>query len=397
MSNKPIRVLIIDDCADDRTCIRELLHEGPEGKAKEIVVFEVDTGQAGHAFCGKDPPHCILLGHSLPDETGIQFLAKLRNGSAKHALPAVIFLAANGSEAVAAEAMRQGAADFVVKGTMTAADLRHSVRKAVAGVKRHQRSVKTHHELTHAKAQLHAAGEVQSMLLPERAPDVPGLDIAGACFPADESGGDFYDYPKMLDGSVGIVIGDVSGHGLGPAILAADSRAYVRAFSRTCNSLGEVLVQTNHLLCEDTKGERFVTLFFACIHPETRVLRVASAGHQAFLFDRHGFPSALESQQPPLGLAPKFIRNFESTMMLRAGELLLLMTDGISEAASTRDVPRCKATMFGDQRALEIVRDCRHESSAKIAEILINRARDFTHRPYQDDDMTVVVVKVLDC
>ena len=84
-------------------------------------------------------------------------------------------------------------------------------------------------------------------------------------------------------------------------------------------------------------------------------------------------------------------------MMLRAGELLLLMTAGLSEAASTRDVPRWKATLFGDKRALEIVRDCRHESSAKIAEILINRARDFTHRPYQDDDMTVVVVKVLDC
>jgi serine phosphatase RsbU (regulator of sigma subunit) len=312
-------------------------------------------------------------------------------------MPAVIYLAEHRSDAVAAEAMRQGAADFVVKSTVTSVDLRRSVRKAVAGVKRRRRGIAAHHKLNRARAQLIAAGEVQRMLLPERAPDVPGLDIAGDCFSADESGGDFYDFPKMLDGSVGIVMGDVSGHGLGPAILAADSRAYVRAFSRACNTLGQVLVQTNHLLCEDTGGVRFVTLFFACIHPRTRVMRVASAGHRAFLFDRHGLPTPLESQQPPLGLDRKLIRNFQTEVMLQSGELLLMMTDGITEAASTRNLPRSQATMFGDKRALEVVNDCRHMSSQEIVGQLLDAVSNFTKRREQDDDMTAVVVKVVDC
>jgi serine phosphatase RsbU (regulator of sigma subunit) len=235
------------------------------------------------------------------------------------------------------------------------------------------------------------------MLLPDRAPSIPGLDIAGHCICADESGGDFYDFPKMLDGSVGVVIGDVSGHGLGPAILAADSRAYLRAFSRACNTLGQVLVQTNHLLCEDTGEGRFVTLFFACIHPVTRLMRVASAGHRAFLFDRHGVPTPLESQQPPLGIDPKRIRNFQTEVMLQRGDLLLMMTDGIAEATSTHKVPRSRATMFGESRALRIVAERRHQSSQEIVTQLLDQAQQFTNRHEQDDDMTAVVVKVVDC
>jgi serine phosphatase RsbU (regulator of sigma subunit) len=77
--------------------------------------------------------------------------------------------------------------------------------------------------------------------------------------------------------------------------------------------------------------------------------------------------------------------------------MLLLMTDGITEAALTRSVPRSAATMFGERRALDFVRDCRHDSAARIAAQLIDHAREFTERRDQDDDMTVVVVKVLDC
>jgi serine phosphatase RsbU (regulator of sigma subunit) len=293
--------------------------------------------------------------------------------------------------------MRHGAIDFLVKGDVTAEGLHACVRKAVAGTKRRKRGVDASRKLTRARAQLHVAGEFQSMLLPRRAPRVPGLDIAGACQPADETGGDFYDYPEMVDGSVGIVMGDVSGHGLGPAILAADARAYLRAFCRTHQSPGEILVHTNRLLCEDTKGERFVTLFFASIHAESRRMRFASAGHRGFFFDRHGVVTTIESQQPPLGLAPGFIRPFESEIGLQSGGLLLLMTDGITEAPSTRGVPRSEATMFGDERALDIVRAHRHCDAEEITRRLIDRACAFTTNGSQDDDMTMVVVKVLDC
>ena len=397
MSKEPIRILIVDDCQEDRKCLRQLLHECVGRKFKEIVVFEADTGEAGHAFCRDEQPHCVLLDCRLPDLDGVQFLTRLRNGSGSRVLPAVIVVAGQGSEAIVAEAMRHGAADYLIKGNVTAEGLHASIRKAVAGVKRRKRGSDASRKLSHAKSQLQAAGEVQSMLLPQHAPQVAGLDIAGDCQPADETGGDFYDYPEMADGSLGIVMGDVSGHGLGPAILATDTRAYLRAFSRTHASPGEILAHTNRLLCEDTKGERFVTLFLASIHAESRMMRFASAGHRGFFFDRHGVVTTIESQQPPLGLAPEFIRPFESEIGLQSGGLLLLMTDGISEAPSTRDVPRSKATMFGDQRALETVCDYRHCCAEEIIRQLISRVREFAKDGSQDDDMTIVVVKVLDC
>jgi serine phosphatase RsbU (regulator of sigma subunit) len=339
----------------------------------------------------------VLLDHSLPDESGIQFLSELHNGSAKPALPSVILMLGDGNEATAAEAMRLGAADFMIKSQVTAAGLWRRVRKAVADVKRRRRGYEASRKLTLAKAQLHAAGEVQRMLFPQRSPTVPGLEIAGLCFPAEASGGDFYDYPCMIDGSIGIVVGDVSGHGLGPAILAADCRAYLRALARSYDSPGKVLLEANQLLCDDIQGERFVTLFFACLHPETGRIRIASAGHRGYFFDRHGVVTTLDSQQPPLGIAPEFIREYDCQLMFPRGGMLLLMTDGITEAAATRSVPRSAATMFGERRALDFVRDCRHDRAARIAAQLIDRAREFTDRRAQDDDMTVVVVKVLDC
>jgi serine phosphatase RsbU (regulator of sigma subunit) len=327
---------------------------------------------------------------------GVQFLTRLRNGSGSYALPAVILVANQGGEAVAAEAIRHGAVDYVIKEQVTAEDLNTSIRRAVAGVKRRKRGSDASRRLSRARAQLHAAGEVQCMLLPERPPQIAGLDIAGACRPASETGGDFYDYPKMADGSLGIVMGDVSGHGLGPAILAADTRAYLRAFARIHASPGEILTHTNRLLCEDTKGERFVTLFLASIDAQSRKMRFSSAGHRGFFFDRHGTVTTIESQQPPLGLAPGFIRPFESEIGLQPGGLLLLMTDGITEAPSTHEVPRSKLTMFGDQRALDTVGAYRERSAEEITKQLLLRAREFTDDRTQDDDMTMVVVKVLD-
>jgi serine phosphatase RsbU (regulator of sigma subunit) len=396
MSKEPLRILIVDDCPTDRKCLRELLHECVDPKYKKVVVFEAGSGAAGYELCRDERPHCVLLDCHLPDVDCVQFLSRLRSSSVSHILPAVIVVAGQGKEAIAVEAIRYGAADYLIKGDIAIESFRASIRKAVAGVKRRKRGSDASRKLTHARAQLHAAGEVQSMLLPQRAPQVAGLDIAGACHPADETGGDFYDYPKMADGTLGIVMGDVSGHGLGPAILAADTRAYLRAFSRTIASPGEILEHTNRLLCEDTKGERFVTLFLASIDTESRVMRFASAGHRGFLFDRRGAVTTIESQQPPLGLAPEFIRPVESEIGLPSGGIFLLMTDGITEAPSTRDVPRSKVTMFGDECALEAVSDHRQCTAKEITHKLISRVREFTQDCSQDDDMTMVVVKVLD-
>lgn len=394
MSKEAMRILIVADSPADRKLLKLLIEEGRWARSQQAVVFEADTGQMGHEFCLRDKPHCVLLNHLLPDLSGLDVLAKLRNGHASNSsFPAVVMVTGFGNESVAAKAMRDGAQDFLVMDDLTAETLDACIRRAVAVVRRRERSAARSAKWDRAKMQLQAAGEVQKRMLPAAAPQVPGFDIAGVCHPAAETGGDFFDYVTVAEYVVGVVLGDVSGHGLGPALLAADARAYLRAFSRAANSPGQILTHSNHLLCEDTKGENFVTLFLAHLTPGSLVVRYANAGHQGFVVRGAGMVSTIGSQQPPLGLGADMIAGFEGEIALQPGDLLLLMTDGITEATATHDRPRSGDTMFGVERALAVVRENRHRSAAEIIEQLFARVRQFSAQRLQDDDMTVVIVK----
>jgi sigma-B regulation protein RsbU (phosphoserine phosphatase) len=396
MNREIIRILIVDDSPDDRRLIRQLLEQGRWAKSQRLVVLEADTGHAGHEFCRKHAPHCVLLDYRLPDLDGLQVLAKVRTGSAhNHGFPAIVMVTRVGNEAVGAAALRNGAQDFLVKDELTAQVLDEAVRNAVAIVRRRQRAEARTIKLNRARAQLHAAGDMQKRLLPRTSPQVPGFDIAGACHPAAETGGDFFDYLNVRDGEVGVVLGDVSGHGFGSAILAADTRAYLKALLLTNDSPGQIIALTNQLLCQDTKGESFVTLILAHINPQTRVVRYAAAGHQGFVVRRDGTAEPIDSQQPPLGLGEDMVAGIEDQVRLGPGDALFLMTDGIHEAVHTRDRPRSADTMFGVRRALQVVCENRHRSAAQIVSELLDGVRQFTRRRLQEDDMTIVVVKAL--
>jgi serine phosphatase RsbU (regulator of sigma subunit) len=395
MSKESLRILIVDGNPEDRNHYRSLLR-GEAVKASGLVFHEADSGQTGKQFCRSKKPHCILLDYRLPDLDGLQFLTEIRADSKPYGHPAVVFITSRGAEGVAAEALRRGADDFLVKEQMTADDLNAALRRALAAVKRLERGAQTTRKLKETKAQLQAAGAIQKRLFPDTAPRITGFEIAGQCHPAEATGGDFFDYLPFCDGSFGLAVGDVSGHGFEPAILAADTRAYLRAFARMQNSPGEILALTNHLLCQDTKGERFVTLFLASIHPQSRLMRFAAAGHRAYLFNRKGCLTTVESPQPPLGWDTTYVGNRENSLVLEPGAVLFLMTDGVAEAVSDRNQARDSSTMFGADRALDIVRNHLHCAAKAIVKELLDQVREFSHRRLQEDDMTAVVVKVVE-
>jgi serine phosphatase RsbU (regulator of sigma subunit) len=235
-----------------------------------------------------------------------------------------------------------------------------------------------------------AARRIQQKLFPAAPPTISGFDIAGMTQPAEATGGDYFDYVPMLDGCLGVVIGDVSGHGFGPALLMASTRAYLRAFAQTQSDLAELLSLLNRVLTLDMEVERFVTLILARLDPRKRSLVYASAGHPTgYVLDASG---AVRLRLPSTGslLGPGSVRTFSAspTIPLEPGEIVLFLSDGVIEALAPNGTP------FGWARAVGIVGVHRDDSAAGIVANLYHAVRAFAQNAPQLDDITAVVIKV---
>lgn len=234
-----------------------------------------------------------------------------------------------------------------------------------------------------------AARRIQERLLPAAAPALPRFDIAGMTCPAQATGGDYFDYVPMRDKCVGIVVGDVSGHGFGPALLMASTRAYLRAFAQTQSDLGELLSHVNRVLTLDMEDERFVTLFLARLDPRKRSLVYASAGHPTgYVLDAMGHVRLrLPSTGPLLGSASDGSYLASPEIPITTNEVVILLSDGVIEASAPDGMA------FGWKRAVSICRLYRQDPAARIVSNLYHAVRAFAQNEPQVDDMTAVIIK----
>jgi sigma-B regulation protein RsbU (phosphoserine phosphatase) len=238
------------------------------------------------------------------------------------------------------------------------------------------------------RAAVRAACKVQQTLFPTTAPCQSGLDIAAAVHPAERGSGDFFDYIPLGQDSIGIVVADVSGHGLGPALLMVQIQAYLRALAETCADPGKLLARANRLFATSDSGH-FVTMFFGRLDVVTRSLVYIGAGHQAYLIANDGAVQVLDSTSVPLGVEKALSIYSTSTISLEAGDILVVPTDGAEEAVSI------DGRQFGRERILDLVRNNRDKPAVEIVDSLFRAARDFAEQRPQEDDITVLIVKVL--
>jgi sigma-B regulation protein RsbU (phosphoserine phosphatase) len=240
------------------------------------------------------------------------------------------------------------------------------------------------------QAELIAAQRIQQHLLPHGAPPVPGFDIAGACVPAEFAGGDYFDYLRLRDGALGVVVGDVSGHGVSSALLTATTSAHIRSYAETHSAVDDIVTHVNCFLAQEAEGSRFVTLFFVRIESQRRLLTYINAGHPpAYVLDQSGAVKAvLKGKSLPLAIEPDAEFPIEGPVGLEIGDTVLLVTDGVFEAISP------DGRTFGTQRMLQEVREHLEDSASEIAESLHRTIRGFTQRGEPTDDITSVVIKV---
>jgi sigma-B regulation protein RsbU (phosphoserine phosphatase) len=242
------------------------------------------------------------------------------------------------------------------------------------------------------QAQLRVARTIQRQLLPKAAPKLAGFDIGGASYPAEACGGDYYDY-IVHDKTVDIVIGDASGHGFGPALLAAVTHACLRtlALAHFDIDIAATLATANRLLLKDSGCEHFVTLLLARIDLQQRCLVYANAGHPAgYVLNASGqVKSRLMDTGPLLGVFVSGQFPAATAIVLETGDLIVFLSDGVLDVAPQ------KGTRFGPERTLAAVSAHRLESAQVIAEALCQAALAHHEGAPQQDDITVVIIKVL--
>jgi serine phosphatase RsbU (regulator of sigma subunit) len=240
------------------------------------------------------------------------------------------------------------------------------------------------------RQQLQLAQEIQQKLFPAAPPRCPGFEIHGASTPAEAAGGDYFDYLPMNGTGLGVAVGDVCGHGLGPALLMAATRAYLRALVLTNSEVGAILKLANRALAADVAEGRFVTLLLGRLDPRTRELVYCSAGHpEGYVMTPSGRVRAvLRSTALPLGILPEGEFRAAPRVALEPGDLVLLLTDGILEATGPDGEP------FGAERALDTVRAHREDGARAIVEALLHAVHHFAQGVGPADDLTALVVKV---
>ncbi len=243
---------------------------------------------------------------------------------------------------------------------------------------------------------LRLANDIQQNLLPHGPPHVSGLDVAGTNIPADHTGGDYYDFLDLSawqDGTLAIAVGDVSGHGVPAALLMTTARALLRSRATPPGTLVELMTDVNRRLCDDTPAGRFMTLMYAVIDRNNRRVSLVSAGHDPIIFldPATGEFRDLTGEDIPLGIDS--VRRFSERQFdnLPDGAVLFFGTDGVWESSNVQ------GELFGKERLRDVLRASACLSAAEITQAVVAELTRFRGQSRQEDDVTVVTVKVVAC
>jgi serine phosphatase RsbU (regulator of sigma subunit) len=236
---------------------------------------------------------------------------------------------------------------------------------------------------------LEVARSIQQSLLPETIPEIAGFEIAGWNQPADQTGGDYYDWQLLPDGKVVVALADVTGHGIGPALLASVCRAYARANFRVGNGLLDAMEHLNAALAGDIGEGRFVTFVAAVCTPGSPRVELLSAGHGPLFFYvmKEDCFEEISAQGLPLGIVAKLVSDPPHVLELNRGDLLVLATDGFFEWANSQ------GELFGSMRSEEVIRTSKEKQPREIISALYQATLAFSGGTKQQDDLTAVVIK----
>jgi phosphoserine phosphatase RsbU/P len=250
-------------------------------------------------------------------------------------------------------------------------------------------------DMSEQKKALSLAAEVQKILLPQKSPDIHGLDVAGKSIPCEEIGGDYFDYffaPEYKQKPLAVVVGDLSGHGVDAALLMTTARAFLRMRASQSGTVSNIVAEMNrHLTLDIFETGRFMTLLFMSFDPENSSISWVRAGHEpALLYNPEtGLFEELKGPGMALGIDEdmEFVENHH--VGLSSGQIIAIGTDGIWETRNK------SLELFGKNRFKEILRQNAHQTANTILESVFEQVQEFSSGFKAEDDLTLVIVKIV--
>ena len=372
-----VRVLLVEDDPGDADRVRTLLQQTPSPSFSLVVVPAAQDAVAELAARSYD---AVLLGLSCAAARSGEGYDVIRH--LDKAAPVVV-LSALDDEEVAFKAVKRGAQDYLVKDRLIAELLVRSIRY---GRERHRLLAEQNRRLEY---ELKIAAFVQQSFLPGVIPATPGHDIGAYLHASGQVGGDFYDFIELPRDQVALAVGDASGKGIPGAILMAETQGILRAEAAACATPIELVQTLNRALLHDKSQDRFVTLFYGVLDLSSGEFSFVNAGHpRALLLDNES-EATLVSTGPPLRLFAEAAWE-EQTVTLDAGALLVIYSDGVTEAQNETD------RFFDLEGVRAVMVEHRDTAAPELARHICHAAERFERgNPDPGDDKTVVVVRSL--
>lgn len=380
------RILLVDDHADVRTYLRDLLRNS-------YRLLDAADGQEGIDVATRELPDLVISDVMMPKKSGFELVHELKTNYRTRGIPIMLLTARGGADGTV-EGLTLGADEYLAKP--------FDPKELAARVMSLLRLTTIERELAKVvalqKDELEAARVIQESLLPTTMPAIPRLDVAGRILTASELGGDFYDFLPLertngVAKKLGVAIGDVTGHGASSALVTAVAKAGLDIHANGGSHPGEVISNLGRVVFDSCKGKRLMTFFYGVVDLKASQIHYCNAGHTFpwVVNSETGKVLPLTSAGGPIG-APLGLDRLSSyrahTAPLGAGDVLVLFSDGLLEAESKSGQP------YGPRRLRQTLEKHRRLPARTLVDTLIDSVMAYSERSSPEDDITAVIVRV---
>ena len=379
------KILVVDDEPDLELLLRQKFRRKVR-KGEMTLVFAQNGVEALEKLKTHPDVDMVLSDINMPQMDGLTLLHQLNQ--LNYDLRAVI-VTAYGDMKNIRTAMNRGAFDFVTK-PLDFQDLETTISKTLAHLEIMREALRSRDELVALRQELGVAARMQESILPTSFPKDPRYEIHAWMTPAKEVGGDFYDFFKLEDGRIGIVMADVSGKGVPAALFMMVSRTLMKGTAIGENDPAKCLSEVNQLLVESNEESMFVTVFYASFDPATGVLEFANAGHNLpFVVKDNGEVRAIDCDA---GLVLAIMPGFEfpgGSVQLEPGDAVFFYTDGITEAMDEEGVE------FGEDELTAVLAEVAGAHAGTFNRKAVQAVQEHAGEAAQSDDITCLTLRYL--